>query len=144
VLLRVGVHWWGQSQCRLCCRGSWLGDGQPEPDGLRKNRTGAIYKIPAGDQIPGTNQFDAALQQYQRPSDLVPGRWYQMQIKVQGDAYTVVLTDLQTGAQTPTTSFQNTDNLRGVATIGGRSAGYVGLQSYPSSPVAFRHIQIGP
>jgi choline dehydrogenase-like flavoprotein len=116
--------------------------GQPEPDGLRKNRTGAIYKIPAGDQIPGTGQFDAALQQYQPAPDLVPGRWYQMQVDVQGDAYTVTLTDLQTGARTPTTSFQNTDNLRGVATIGNRPAGYVGLQSYPFSPIAFRHIQI--
>jgi hypothetical protein len=31
-----------------------------------------------------------------------------------------------------------------VATVGNRPAGYVGLQSYPSSPVAFRHIQIRP
>ncbi len=100
--------------------------GQPEPDGLRKNRTGAIYKIPAGDPIPGTNVFDAAGQQYQAAPNLVPGRWYQLQVDVQGDVYTVDLTDLQVGAQTRTTAFQNTDALRGVATEGNRP-GYVGL-----------------
>jgi hypothetical protein len=118
--------------------------GQPEPYGLRKNRTGAIYKIPAGDPIPGTNQTDAALQQYQPAPSLVPGRWYQLQIDVHGDTYTVDLTDLQTGTQAQTTTFQNTDNLRGVATEANRPVGYVGLQSYPASPIAFRHIQISP
>ena len=63
--------------------------GRPEPDGLRKNRTGAIYKIPAGDFIPATGQQDAAWQNYQPAPNLAPGRWYEYEIDVRGDTYTV-------------------------------------------------------
>jgi hypothetical protein len=44
----------------------------------------------------------------------------------------------------PTTTFKNTDPVRGVAATGAQPAGYIGLQSYPSAPVAFRRIELKP
>lgn len=116
---------------------------RPEPDGLRKNRTGAVYKIPAGDPIPAGG-LDAVTQVYQPGPNLVPGRWYEYEIDVRGDTYTVDLTDLDTGVRTRTTTFQNTDAVRGVAMAGGQPAGYIGLQSYNSAPIAFRQISLRP
>ncbi len=116
--------------------------GIPEPAGLRKNRTGAIYKIPAGDPIPNSNQNDAALQQYSPAANLRMGSWYECQIDVRGDTYTVDLTDLDTGVKARTTTFTNTDPDRGVGMESGNPVGFIGLQSYPGSPVAFRSVQI--
>jgi choline dehydrogenase-like flavoprotein len=116
--------------------------GIREPNGLRKNRTGAIYKIPAKDPIPNSNQFDAELQTYQPAPNLNPGTWYEFEIDVRGNIYTVDLANLDTGVKTRTTTFQNTDSIRGVAMEKGLPVSYVGLQSYPGSPFAFRHIQI--
>lgn len=115
---------------------------RPEPNGLRKNRTGAIYKIPAGDPIPGSAQPDAALQVYQPAPNLVPGVWYEYEVAVQGDAYTVALRNLGDGTQVQTATFQNTDPLRGVGTENGQPIGYIGLQSYNGAPVAFGRIEI--
>jgi hypothetical protein len=114
---------------------------RPEPDGLRKNRTGAIYKIPAGDPIP-TGGTDAAWQAYQPAPNLLPGRWYQYEIDVRSQTYTVDLTDLDTGNTVRTSTFQNFDPDRGVALENGQPAGYIGLQSYANAPIAFRHIQL--
>jgi Domain of Unknown Function (DUF1080)/GMC oxidoreductase len=114
---------------------------RPEPDGLNKNRTGAIYKIPAGDAIP-SGGFDLALQTYTQPPKLVPGRWYEYEIAVANNDYTVDLTDLTTNAKVRTTTFQNADVVRGIAREKGKPAGYIGLQSYPNATVAFRRIQI--
>jgi hypothetical protein len=116
---------------------------KPEPDGLRKNRTGAIYKIPAGDAIP-TGGFDAATQIYQAAPNLVPGSWYEYEIDVRGNNYTVDLKDLANGTVTRTSTFVNTDPNRGLAAQGGQPAGYIGLQSYNSAPIAFRHIALKP
>jgi choline dehydrogenase-like flavoprotein len=116
---------------------------RPEPDGLRKNRTGAIYKIQAADPLPAGG-LDAATQTYQPGPPLLPGRWYEYEIDVRGNNYTVDLTDLDTAARTRTTVFQNTDADRGVAAAGGQPAGYIGLQSYNSAPVAFRRIALRP
>lgn len=115
---------------------------QPEPDGLRKNRTGAIYKIPAKDFIQHLGKFDDEWQKYQPAPNLVPGTWYEYEISVVGNKYTVDLTNLDTNQKTRTTEFENTDALRGVAAENGQPAGYIGLQSYPFSQVAFRRIQI--
>ena len=114
---------------------------RPEPDGLRKNRTGAIYKIPAGDPIPGGG-FDLALQNYTQPPKLVPGRWYEYEIAVKNNDYSVDLTDLATNAKVRTTSFHNADVVRGVTMEGGKPAGYIGIQSYPNCTLAFRRIQV--
>jgi hypothetical protein len=115
---------------------------KPEPNGLRKNRTGAVYKIPAKDPIPGTSQFDAEIQKYQPAPDLAPGNPYQFEINVRGNDYTVDLADLLTGRTTRTTSFTNTDNFRGIAEENGTAAACIGIQSYPNSVFAFRWIEI--
>ena len=108
----------------------------PEPDGKFKNRTGAIYKIPAGDRVWHLNFHEPALQTYNPGPALVPGVWFEYEIGVQADDYRVFLTNLQSGQRTPTTSFQNTDPDRG------RTPGCVGIQAYSGSTVARRHIRI--
>ncbi len=115
---------------------------RPEPDGLFKNRTGAIYKIPAGDLIIQTGGHDVRLQQYTPGPPLVPGVWFQYDIVVTGNHYEVALTNTQSGASQLTTIFDNPDTARGIAQVGGQSAGFIGIQSYPSSPMTFRDIWI--
>lgn len=116
--------------------------GTPEPPGLRKNRTGAIYKIPAGDPIPNTGLFDAAWQTYTASPPLEVGTWHQFTIGVNGNNYTVDLKNLRTGATTRTSTFTNTDGVRGVAKESNRPIGFIGLQAHAGSPVAFRRIQV--
>jgi hypothetical protein len=115
---------------------------RPEPDGLFKNRTGAIYKIPAGDLIIQTGGHDARIQQYTPGPAVRPGVWMQYDITVTANHYEVTLTDTDTGVSQVTTIFDNTDSQRGVARIGGAPAGFIGIQSYPGSPIAFRNIWI--
>ena len=109
---------------------------RPEPHGLYKNRTGAIYKIQAGDRIWHQSRNEPALQTYTPGPPLVPGVWFEYEIVVQGDQYDVFLTELQSGRRTHTTSFTNTDSVRG------RSPGCVGGQVYSGNTVAWRHIRI--
>ena len=116
--------------------------GSAEPRGLRKNRTGAIYKIPAKDQIPNSSQFDAELQKYMAAPDFRNGSWYEFIIDVNGNSCTVDIRDLDLNISTQTTTFQNTDAARGVGSESGKTIGFLGLQSHPGSPVAFRNIQI--
>ena len=71
-------------------------------------------------------------------------RWYEFEIDVRGNDYVVDLTDLQTGTRSRTTAFSNTDAVRGSGIENQVRIGYIGLQSYPNSPVAFRNIQIRP
>ncbi len=115
---------------------------RPEPDGLFKNHTGAIYKIPAGDLIIHTGGHDTRIQQYTPGPPTRPGVWMQYDIVVAGNHYEVTLTDTETGASQLTTIFDNNDTQRGVAKINGAAAGLIGIQSYPNSPVAFRNIWI--
>jgi len=115
---------------------------RPEPDGLFKNRTGAIYKIPAGDLIVHTGGHDTRIQKYTPGPPTRPGVWMQYDIVVAGNHYEVTLTDTETGAPQLTTIFDNTDAQRGVARINGVPTGFIGIQSYPNSPVAFRNIWI--
>ena len=111
---------------------------RPEPNGLFKNRTGAIYKIQAGDRIWHLNSNEPALQNYTPGPALVPGIWFEYEIVVQGDDYTVFLTNTQTGERRQTTSFHNTDTERG------RVPGFIGVQAYAGNTVAWRHIRIKP
>jgi hypothetical protein len=120
-----------------------IGDGtkdfygiRPEPNGLFKNRTGAIYKIQAGDRIWHLNMNEAAVQNYTPGPALVPGIWFEYEIVVQGDDYTVFLTNTQSGDRRQTTSFHNTDAERG------RAPGFIGVQAYSGNTVAWRHIRI--
>ena len=115
---------------------------RPEPDGLWKNRTGAIYKIPAGDFIYHLNRHDDAWQRYRPGPALVPGAWFEYEIRVSGNQCTVDLQNLSTGAREQTTVYENTDKERGIGTVAGQPAGYVGIQSYPGQVIAFRNIRI--
>jgi hypothetical protein len=67
---------------------------------------------------------------------LQPGIWFEYEIVVQGDDYTVFLTNLQSGQRTQTSRFLNIDVLRG------RAPGCIGIQPYPGSAVAWRNIRI--
>jgi choline dehydrogenase-like flavoprotein len=109
---------------------------RPEPDGLYKNRTGAIYKIQAGDRVWHRNFNEPAVQNYTPGPALVPGVWFEFEIVVQGDDYSIFLTNLQTGERKQTTSFHNIDGERGQA------PGHIGVQAYSDSTVAWRHIRI--
>jgi hypothetical protein len=109
---------------------------QPEPDGLFKNRTGAIYKIQARDRVWHLGFNEPAVQTYNPGPALIPGVWFEYEIVVQGDDYTVFLTNLESGQRIQTTSFHNTDTNRGGA------PGCIGIQAYPGSTVAWRHNRI--
>jgi hypothetical protein len=105
---------------------------------LFKNRTGAIYKIQAGDRIWHLNTNEPAVQNYTPGPALVPGVWFEYEIVVQGDDYTVFLTNVETGVRQQTTSFHNADGERG------RAPGCIGVQAYSGNVVAWRHIRIKP
>jgi hypothetical protein len=109
---------------------------RPEPDGLYKNRTGAIYKIQAGDRIWHQDRNEPAMQTYTPGPPLVPDVWFEYEIVVQGDDYAVFLTNTRSGERRQTTTFHNTDGDRG------RVPGFIGVQVYPGSAVAWRHIRI--
>src|SRR5262249_34810562 len=109
---------------------------RPEPNGLYKNRTGAIYKIQAGDRIWHLNRNEPAIQNYTPGPPLEPGVWFEYEITAWGDDYTVSLANLKSGVRVQTTTFHNTDPERG------RSPGFIGLQAYPGNVVAWRHIRI--
>jgi choline dehydrogenase-like flavoprotein len=109
---------------------------RPEPNGLYKNRTGAIYKIQAGDRIWHENRNEPTVQSYSPGPPLIPGIWFEYEIAVQGDDYTVFLTNTQTGDRRQTTFFHNTDAERG------RAPGFIGVQAYAGNAVAWRHIRI--
>lgn len=114
-----------------------IDDGAP----LKKNHTGAIYNIPAGD--PGdpqvqTFQFGPAL--IARPW-IDPTAWFEYEIRVVDAAYEVKLGPVS-GAKVTTSQFNNTDAPRGVPATSDANSGFIGLQSHAGSRVAFRHIQI--
>ena len=109
---------------------------RPEPDGLYKNRTGAIYNIQAGDRIWHQDRNEPAMQTYAPGPPLIPGVWFEYEIVVRGDDYIVFLTNTLSGERRQTTTFRNTDGDRG------RAPGFIGVQVYPGSAVAWRHIRI--
>jgi DNA-binding beta-propeller fold protein YncE len=101
-----------------------------EPDGEDRHRTGAIYDIPIGS--------NADQQAYQRGSALEPGRWYDLEVEVLGNTYTVRLDGELT------TTFTNQNSHRGRAPADDSQSGYIGIQSHPyiAGHVAFRDIRI--
>jgi hypothetical protein len=105
---------------------------QKEPDGLDKNRTGAIYKISTG------QNGEPRRQDFRPAPPLQPDRWYSYEIEVKGQNYAVHLNGRQT------TSFFNTDSMRGLVADPHADSGYIGLQSYRDSRVAFRNIRAHP
>jgi choline dehydrogenase-like flavoprotein len=106
-----------------------------EANGLNKNRTGAIYKISAGDGA------EPKTQEYVRGPILQPWQWYQYEIAVQHNEYTVKLAP-ERGTLVQTTRFKNLDAGRGIPPTQDPTYGYIGWQSYSGSRVAFREISI--
>jgi hypothetical protein len=104
-------------------------DDQARPNGLDRNRTGAIYDIPAGEN------GDPPLQDFTRAPDLVPGAWNSLEIAVHGDTYTVTLNGVRT------TEFVNLDEARGQSSAENPASGYVGVQAH-TGRVAFRNIRV--
>jgi hypothetical protein len=76
------------------------------------------------------------MQAYTPGPPLVPDVWFEYEIVVQGDDYAVFLTNTRSGERRQTTTFHNTDGDRG------RAPGFIGVQVYPGSAVAWRHIRI--
>ena len=72
-------------------------------------------KFQAGDRVWHLNFNEPAVQNYIPGPSLVPGVWFEYEIIVQGDDYTVFLTNSQSGQRTQTTSFHNTDVDRGLS-----------------------------
>lgn len=108
-------------------------DDLARPDGKRKHRTGAVYSIPAGDS------GEPVWQLYTPPPALIPGKWHELEIDVRANRYVVRMRNVDDN--TPflqTADYTNTDADRGLPN------GFIGLQSYASSPVAFRHIRLKP
>jgi hypothetical protein len=106
-------------------------DDQARPAGLDRNRTGAIYDIPTG------QNEEPPLQDFTRAPDLVLGAWNTLDIAVHGDTYTVALN----GART--TEFVNLDEARGQSFAENPASGYVGIQAH-TGRVAFRNIRVKP
>ncbi|HSH58208.1 MAG TPA: family 16 glycoside hydrolase [Acidimicrobiales bacterium] len=111
-----------------------------------KHRTGAIYDVPTGQVING--QAEPKDQKYTPGPILQPHRWYEYEIEVVGDTYTVRLGEAQEGQATAfqqVTKFKKPAGkyaVRGLPASAGQSSGYLGVQAH-SGPVAFRHIRIG-
>jgi hypothetical protein len=105
-----------------------------EQDGLEKNRTGAIYKIPTGQNGEPQRQI------YQQRPALAAGTWHDYKIRVQGDTYTVRLNGQQTTTFTKPAGpeFQR----RGLSPAD-PTYGYIGIQTH-TGRVAFRRIRVGP
>jgi len=110
-------------------------DARGIPDGLDEHRTGAIYAIPIG---PGIGK-----QVYQRGPIIQAGRWYEFEIQVVGNVYTVGLKDTAAAAYQQTSTFTNADVFRGKPPASDPHSGFIGLQSH-TGLVAFRNIRIKP
>ena len=96
------------------------------------------WKIQAGNRVWHLNFNEPAVQTYTPGPGLVPGVWFEYEVVVQGNDYTVFLINTQTGVRQQTTSFHNTDGERG------RAPGFIGVQAYAGNIVAWRHIRIKP
>lgn len=107
-------------------------DDQARPGGLDRNRTGAIYDVPTG------QNGEPRGQDFQRAADLVPGAWNTLEISVAGDRYTVILNGVRTTEYVNTTEPQ-----RGQAPAQHPASGYLGVQAH-TGRVAFRSIRLKP
>lgn len=111
-------------------------NAKPNPPGLRKHRTGAIYNISAGD--PG----EPALQQYQPAPAMMERVWYEFEIRVQGQQYEVLFARGDAAVKARTTLFNNQDQVRGLPAAANVDSGYVGIQAHYDGRVAVRNVQI--
>jgi choline dehydrogenase-like flavoprotein len=117
-------------------------DEQGSPDYLDRHRTGAIYNIPAGEIINGTQTTKE--QTFTPGQVVVPNHWYELEVEVVGDNYTTRMRD----AETASSAFQQLTRFnkpagayqgRGLPASQDSRSGYVGIQSH-TGRVQFRHI----
>jgi Domain of Unknown Function (DUF1080)/GMC oxidoreductase len=112
---------------------------------FNKHRTGAIYDVSAGDVVNGVME---PKEQNFTPFDVLqPGAWYEFEIEVQKDSYTVRMGRFVQGRATafqPVTSFTKPAGKypkRGLSASTDPHSGYIGIQAH-SGGVAFRAIRI--
>jgi choline dehydrogenase-like flavoprotein len=115
-------------------------DEQGKDDFADKHRTGAIYDVPTG-QGGGAQE-----QAFNAGPILHPTTWYELEIRVVGDKYTVGLGQVGTGPTVyqPISSFEKPAGKyqgRGLAPTADNSSGYIGIQAH-TGKVAFRHIRL--
>jgi hypothetical protein len=116
-------------------------DEQGKDDYAEKHRTGAIYNIPSG-------QAGEPKEQTYMPGPLLqPLVWYELEIEVAGDSYSVRMGQVQSGQPT---NFQNVTTFtkptgkypgRGLPAAADNSSGYIAVQAH-TGKVAFRHIRL--
>jgi hypothetical protein len=75
---------------------------------------------------------------------MIEGEWYEFEIRVQGQQYTVLFGRADGSPKVQTTSFPNPEAFRGVPAGPGVDSGYVGVQAHNDGRAAFRRIQIRP
>jgi hypothetical protein len=111
----------------------------------KKHRTGAVYDIPAGDVVNGTQEPQE--QNFTPFGVLQPEQWYEYEIEVQNNTYTVRLGDVVEGQNTnfqQVTSFTKPQGKyvnRGLPPSADPHSGYIAVQAHTGA-VAFRHIRI--
>lgn len=127
----VGVDTGFEIQIDELARGN-KSKNPPEPDGMDKKRTGAIYDIPT---TPG----GGIQQKYQQGMPLQPGQWNDYEIQVKKSVGGAIISVRLNGQQT--TTYTNTDNYRGQSILVDPNGGFIGLQAH-SGRVAFRNIRL--
>jgi len=100
----------------------------PEPDGMDKKRTGAIYDIPT---TPGPSVY----QQFKRGAPIQPNQWNTYEIQVIKNTISVFLNGRNT------TIYTNSDTYRGQSNLIDPFSGYIGLQSH-TGRVRFRNVRV--
>jgi len=116
-------------------------DEQGKDDYAEKHRTGAIYNIPTG-------RGGEPKEQTYTPGPLLQAQtWYEVEIEVAADKYSVRLGPVQLGQPT---NFQAVTTFtkavggypgRGLPAAADNSSGYIGVQAH-TGKVAFRHIRV--
>ena len=101
----------------------------PEPDGMDKKRTGAIYDIPTT-ASPGSFS-----QSYSRGVPIRANEWNVYEIQVIKDTIAVFLNGRLV------TMYTNSDAYRGQSSSADPASGYIGLQSH-TGRVRFRNVRI--
>lgn len=115
-------------------------DEQGRDDFAEKHRTGTIYNVPTGQGgEPQEQTFNAG-------PILQPAIWYEFEIRVSGDKYSVALGTVGASptVHQPISSFEKPPGRyqdRGLAPTANNSSGYIGVQAH-TGKVAFRHIRL--
>lgn len=123
-------------------------DEQGKDHYYMKNRTGAIYDIPAGDML-SDGTMDPVEQIYTPFDILQPSTWYECEVEVNGDSYTVRMGQPMGGQASgyrTVASFAKPAGKyldRGLPPSADAHSGYIAIQAHTGA-VRFRNIRIRP